>query len=529
VRDLGGELVYANRAALENLGFDSLDELRRSPTPEIMADYIVEDEHGRPLAHDDVPSVRLMRGERVEPVLMRVVNRTTGEERWSLLRATALRNRRGTLLGAMTVIEDMTAVKIAEIRTRVLADSGRLLTSSLDYQTTLRNVAEVAVPQLADYCGLDLLDGHGGLQRVAAVHRDPARRETADRLGALGRTELEPTHPGHRVLLTNISELFHEISDEDIASAARDEEHLGLLQSLGLRSLLMVPLRVPGRTIGLMTLGTDRFRRRLVHDDVELAEQLGRRIAVAVENARLHTKLTDVAETLQQSLLPDPVPDVPGWDVAALYRPAETELRIDVGGDFYEFFEHDGTWFAIIGDVAGKGVTAASMTTLMRHGARVASRAEPSPAAILARLDEALADQPGDAMASALCLRLFEDRLVLSSAGHPPAIIIAADGTLREVPAPGPLLGAFADSSWPEQEVPIAAGDLVVAYTDGVTDRRGSDGRFGIARLRGLLSAQPGSTPDQLLERLKRELDQFSSGVGSDDVAALALRLKPPE
>ena len=189
------------------------------------------------------------------------------------------------------------------------------------------------------------------------------------------------------------------------------------------------------------------------HEEAELAEQLGRRAAVAVENSRWHTKLASVAETLQLSLLPQRLPAIPGWEVASLYRPAETEMRIDVGGDFYEFFEHDGTWFAIIGDVTGKGVRAASTTALMRHGARVACRSEPQPGAILGLLDEALAQQPGDSLCTALCLCLHPDRVVMSSAGHPRGILVSADGELRDAPAPGPLLGAFPDGDWPEEEI----------------------------------------------------------------------------
>src|SRR6201999_3431948 len=133
------------------------------------------------------------------------------------------------------------------------------------------------------------------------------------------------------------------------------------------------------RTMGVLTMATDVSRRRLTEEDVALAEQLGRRAAVAVENSRLHTKLTGIAETLQTGLLPAELPTIPGWEIASLYRPAATEFRVDVGGDFYEIFEQDGAWVVIMGDVTGKGVTAASVTALMRHGARVAGRTEPDP------------------------------------------------------------------------------------------------------------------------------------------------------
>jgi PAS domain S-box-containing protein len=524
IRDPSGELVYANPAALAFLGFETLEQLRSRSTVSIMEDYVVEDEHGRPLEHADVPSVRMISGEPAEPVLMRSVHRGTGDLRWTLLKTTALLDQRGELLGATTVIEDVTAVKTAEIRTRVLADSGRLLASSLAYQQTLLNVAKIAVPLLADFCSVDLLNDRGQLERVAAAHHDPERRTLAEQLGSLRPASLDPEHPARRALATGAGALYENVSEAELAAAVRDEHHLRLMRQLAPRSLLIVPMRVPARAIGLMTLATDNSRRRLRRDDLELAEQLGRRAAVAVENSRLHAKLAVVAETLQQALLPAELPAVPGWELAALYKPTETELRIDVGGDFYELFEHDGRWFVILGDVAGKGVTAASVTALMRHGARVASGTEPSPAAILARLDEALAQQPGDVMATAICMCLHDDHVVMSSAGHPAAVIVAENGRLREAPGADPLLGAFQDSRRHEEEVPIGPREMLVLYTDGVIDAAGAQERFGVERLHRLLSAMCRSSPQTTLHHLDAELAAFSTQTGSDDVAVLALR-----
>ena len=528
IRDPEGQIVYANRTALTSMGFGSLEELRSRTTVSIMDEYIVEDEHGQPLSMQDVPSVRMMNGEPAPPLLMRTVNKATGVEFWRLLKTTAMRDERGGFLGAMTVIEDVTSVKTAEVHTRVLAESGRILASSLDYQQTLGNIAEVAVPSLADYCGVDLLDDRGRLERVAAAHRDPARQKLAAELRQLAPEQLDPSNPSRRVLSTGTSELFPEITDADLVAAARNEEHLALLRALEIRSLMIVPMRVPSHTIGLMTLATAESRRRLSAADVELAEQLGRRAAVAVENSRLHTKLAGVAETLQQSLLPDEVPEIPGWEAASLYRPAQAEQRIDVGGDFYEFFEHDGTWFAIVGDVTGKGVTAASMTALMRHGARVASRLEPHPSAILSRLDEALKLSSRRSLCTALCLSLHDGHVIISSAGHPPGLLVQRDGTVRQAPSPGPLLGAFEGAEWHEEAVSIAPGEVLVLYTDGVIESAGEVDRFGEQRLQALLAEQAGRAPAELLAHLDAALEAFRAGPERDDVAAVALRWLGP-
>lgn len=524
VRDADGNIVLANRVAIEQLGLESAEELRERPDVSILDRYWLDDEHGRRLSRDDEPGIRVLRGEHVEPLVARAVDRTSGQQRWVLVKTRALHDGDGELLGEMTVIEDITAVKTAEIRTTALAESGRILASSLDYEQTLRNVVEIAVPALADYCSIDLLGNRGVLRRVAAAHRDPERRQLAAELGSLRDVSLDPGHPVRRILSTGTSQLYRVVEDELIVAAAHDEHHVELLRKLEALSIVIVPLRVAARAIGVLTLATDVSGRRLDRDDLELAEQLGRRAAVAVDNSRLHTTLRDVAETLQQGLLPGPVPDIPGWEIATLYRPTETELRVDVGGDFYELIEHEGGWFVIVGDVTGKGVGAASVTALMRHGARVACRAEPSPAAILDRLDEALAQQPTRAMATAICLKLDGQRVTVSSAGHPPAIIVSTDGGLAEAPRAEPMLGAFRVPPRHEEELAVSPGDLLIAYTDGVIDARGRSDRFGIERLRRLLAKQAGLEPAAALDALAAELDAFASGPIDDDVAAVALR-----
>jgi PAS domain S-box-containing protein len=524
IRDRSGSIIYANRAALGSMGFATLEELQRRPSPEIMSDYIVEDERGEPLTIDDVPSVRLLREQPAEPLLMRTLHKQTGRTRWTLLKATALRDEHDQVIAALTLIEDVTAVKEAELQTRVLAESGRILASSLDYHQTLENVANLAVPALADWCAVDLISDGGEREHVTTAHRDPAKRALARQLRALESNRLDPASALARVAHTGVSELFEEITDDQLVASARSAQHLEMLRAIGFRSALLVPLRVPARTIGVMSLVTAESRRRLTNDDVELAEQLGRRAAVAVENARLHTTLAQVAATLQQSLLPAELPPVPGWDVAALYRPASSEQRIDVGGDFYEMFAADSGFFCVVGDVTGKGVAAAALTSLIRHGARFASRLEPQPAAILRRLDEALRERPATSLCTALCAHLNGQQLCVSSAGHPPAMIVNRNGVIRETPQTGPLLGAFNDSSWPEESITVRGEELVLLYTDGVVDAPGPHGRFGAERLRALLADSAGCSPQEMLDRLEAALDAFCAHQRYDDVVALALR-----
>jgi PAS domain S-box-containing protein len=525
VRDLSGQLVYANRPARTALGLSSVDDLRRRSLGAAVSDYLLHDERGELVTLDDFPSAKVLRGEPADPLLIHSVNQLTGDARWELLKASPLRNPDGETIAAVTMTENVTAVKTAEVHTRVLAESGRFLSASLDYQQTLHNVAQAAIPALVDWCMVELIDRDGHREQIVIAHRDPVQRELAVRMRQLEEATLRPEQAVHRVVTSGESVFFFDVTDEHLARVAQSQEQLEILRALQIRSMIVVPMRVPSRTIGAMSFFTSESRRRLSDVDVALAEQLARRAAVAVENSRLHTQLAEVAETLQNSLLPGELPDVPGWEIAALYRPAETEERIDVGGDFYEVFEAQGTSaLALIGDVTGHGVAAATMTSLMRHGARFASRLEPDPVAILRRLDEELRRRPGGAMCTALCAALRDGSLVMCSAGHPPALIVDRDGTVSEAPVPGPLLGAFPDSVWHQEHVPVSAGQLVLMYTDGVTETMGETDRFGAGRLRRLLSEHADASPAQLLAVLDEALAEFRGGEATDDVAALALR-----
>lgn len=519
--------MYANRAALEQLGFASLEALQSQPSSAIMDEYLVYDEHGRPLTMDDVPSVRVLRGEAVQPLLMHTIRHRTGASRWQLLKSVGLTDASGRVVAAVTVIEDLTAVKSAEVRMRILSEAGRVFASSLDLRQTLENVAQVAVPVLADWCVVDLIGANLQREEVAIAHRDAGRRHVVQRMRELEPDAIDPDSTIGKVFVSGEPALYFDVPDEHLFRVAAGTEHLGILRALGTRSALAVPMRVGTKTVGVMTCCTSESQRRLTETDLDLAAELASRAAIAVDNSRLHTTLSAVAETLQQSLLPSEPPPVLGWEVAALYRPAGAAQRIEVGGDFYEVLGESEGRLAVIGDVTGHGVTAATVTALLRHGARFAARFEPQPAAILRRLDEGLRQRPDLPLSTALCVRFGTGSLTFSSAGHPPALIVDARGTVREAPAPGPLLGAFADAEWEEEEVAIGPGDLVLLYTDGVTETAGSRDRFGTERLRRLLCDHAGTTPRELLDALERSLIAFGEGAPRDDVAALALTPAP--
>jgi PAS domain S-box-containing protein len=526
VRDREGRFVYANRTALATLGHPRPQSLAGAPLEAVLDRYIVRDEEGREVGASALPSIRVLQTEeRSQPVLLQVTDRETGEVGWRRLSSSPMRDSGGKMIAVVTVVEDMTAVKAAEVHTRILAESGRQLSASLDYEQTLQNVARAALPGLADWCLVELIED-SVRRHVVVEHMDAEMQRIAARVCAVD--PAAPTAPSalRRVLSAGESVLVREVSDEHLQRLTVSPKQLELYRRLKIRSALVVPMRVPGRIIGAMSFFTSSSGRRFSNDDLGVAEQLARRAAVAVENARLYTRLAEVADTLQNSLLPTPVPPVPGWEIGALYRPAPGATRIDVGGDFYEVFVTGGNAFAAIGDVTGHGVRAATITSLLRHGVRFASHLEPDPVAIIRRLDEELRRLEDGTMATALCAALHDHSVLLCSAGHPPALIVGADGTTSEAPRSGPLLGAFPDSSWHQQRVPVDDGMTVLLYTDGVTETigEGSGARFGVERLRGFVATQARRSPQALLDAMLEELERFRGGEPSDDIAALALR-----
>jgi PAS domain S-box-containing protein len=522
IRGLDNRIIYANQAALDRLGFESAEELREADPRALMGPYETSDESGREIRMEDLPSVRVLRGEEAEPLMMRFLDRTTGGEQWALLKATGLRNAAGELEAAVTIIEDVTAAKRSALRTEFLARASRVLVASLDYQQTLRNVASLAVPQIADWCAVDLFDEHGGREPVAVAHIDPSKLEMAERLRAFEPQELDPEQGLGRVRSTGESMLYTEIPDELLVQAAVDGEHLRLLRAVGMRSVLIVPMTVRARTIGALTMVSSESGRRFDRDDVELAEQTAEVAALAVENARLYSERTSVARTLQRSLLPQALPDVPGWEIAALYRPAGHES--EVGGDFYDFWQVAGDWMMLIGDVTGKGTVAASVTSLVRYTAWAASDFDPRPAQVLASVDGALKRRPERSVCSALCLRISGEQGTLASGGHPLLLRVGDDG-VGEVGSAGTLLGAFSKVNWPEAQLVMRPGETIVAITDGVTDALGEDDeRFGIGRVQEILAETQNEAPIVIRERLVGALERFQVGAQTDDTAIVIMR-----
>jgi len=478
-----GTLMYANEAAARMLGFDSPQQLLGTPVQEVVGRYETTNEDGSPLRMEQLPGRRVLAGEQPEPLIVRSIDRATGEEAWRVTKASGVLDRDGEVKLVVSVIEDITEVKRAEMTQRLLARAGELLASSLDYKRTLQQVAELAVPQLADWCTVSMPEGHGLIRAVAVAHVDPAKIAFARRIGERYPTRADAPSGAAEVIRSGVSQVVNEIPDEMIAAVAQDDEHRELLLSVGLRAGLTVPMPAAGRNIGALSLISAESGRRFSAADVELAEELARRAGTAVENARLYTERSHIARTLQTGLLPGRIPPTPGWRVATLYRPAGDENW--VGGDFYDVFAVRGGWMAIVGDVAGHGAEAAALTGLARNTLRTAAKLLDDPLAAIGTLNAELRPREQMSLCSMAAVLLREDgdraTAEMICAGHPLPLLLRR-GDAGPVGAFSPMLGAYDVDGWNRHSVELEPADVLVLYTDGVFDAVGANGRFGEAR-----------------------------------------------
>jgi GAF domain-containing protein len=519
VQDTDGRIVYANQAAARLLGLPDVHAVLTAPPGSLVDRFEIRDGDGDPVIAEDLPGYRVLRGESPPPLLTQSVYRESGELHWFLTKATALEDETGELL-AVNVIEDVTEEHESALRERFLAEAGQALASSLDYEETLQRVAQLAVPQLADWCWIELPDDRGRMHEVALAHADPARAEEGRAL----RKHFEPD-PNSRtgvvaVMRSGKPQLIPQISDELLVALARDAEQLEGLRALGPRSAVVVPMVTGGRPLGVMTFVFADSGRRYGERDVAFLQELAARAASATENARLYTERSEVAQTLQASLLPEELPEVPGWRLAAEYRPGQRGA--EVGGDFYDVFPVEDGHLVVLGDVTGKGVRAAALTSLVRYTARTAAVFDARPSAVLAQVHKALRQRPRLAPVTMVCGLLRGGELTLAIGGHP-LPLLKRNGRVERLGTTGMLLGALQEyEAATDVTVPLAPGDTLLLYTDGVTDLPGADDRFGEARLIATVDSAP-VEPDALLASVSAALDAFARGTTTDDRAMLVL------
>jgi len=528
VQGRDGRLTYVNDAAVRLLGYQDRAALLAAAPEELGAGFEMLDEDGAPLPPDRLPGRRALAGEEPEAVTVRYRERGTELTRWSRVKARPLRAPDGRVTHAINVIEDITDLKQVEETQRLLAEAGRVLTGSLDYQDTLQRVASLAVPALADWCMVDVARPHG-LERVAVAHADPARADVAAKLKGL-RIEPGASIGPSAVARTGRAELHLDVDADHYRRAALNPAHLEAMMQLGVRSNASVPMTVRGQRLGVMTLSTAESGRILGPEQVRVLEELGRRAAVAIDTARLHEQRSAIARTLQQSLLPPLLPEIPGVDAAALYRAAGEGN--EVGGDFYDVFGvGDEEWIAVIGDVCGKGAEAAAVTALARYTIRAAAVRRRSPAAILRWLNDSMCRQDlSGRFCTITCVHLDTSRRAIRATaacgGHPPALLRRAGGAVENLGAPGSLLGLVPDPHLEDKYTELYAGDALVLFTDGITEARAPQRVLEPEDLHRALAAIHADSAQRIVERLAALAMGKEGTPPRDDIAVLALRAR---
>ena len=265
-----------------------------------------------------------------------------------------------------------------------------------------------------------------------------------------------------------------EVDADFIAQGTSDDEHAGLVSELGFQSYMSVPLRTRARIVGTLSLiSTDRAR-RYGPEDVGTVMELAGRAALWIENARLYEDRDRTARVLQQSLLPLEIPAIPGsTSTRAIGRRGGNE----VGGDFYDVFEVlPGTWLAIMGDVCGRGPEAAAVMGIVRHAAWALGGLYDSPSRILEEIDRVMRPRVSASRFCTACVVRIEvgdgrTRLSIASAGHPLPVLVRPGRELDPVGTPGSMLGIIDDPLFTDVELDLGAGEALVLYTDGVSER----------------------------------------------------------
>ena len=293
---------------------------------------------------------------------------------------------------------------------------------------------------------------------------------------------------------------------------------------------MIVPLVCRERVIATLTLVSAESGRRYTKNDLRLAEDLAARAAFPIDNARLYEERTRIAQTLQESLLPPELPEIPGVELAARYH--SVAQTADVGGDFYDAFPAgERSWALALGDVSGKGVEAATVTSLARHTLRTATMATQRPSEVLSMLNAALLEQVEPDRFCTAVYALIEPRfgrvkVTAACGGHPIPYIVRSDGTLESIACEGTLLGVVADPQFRDVSVELDFGDKLVLYTDGLLDVRPSRGEFGVAELEQLFRTCSKRGVKSAAELIERSILELQEGRTRDDFAVMVVGVR---
>ncbi|ACY96454.1 MULTISPECIES: SpoIIE family protein phosphatase [Thermomonospora] len=426
------------------------------------------------------------------------------------------------------------AVATVVHRMDVLATASEMLLSEplFNEQVAIRRCARLLAAELADWVLIDVApdtaSGHAPeapeLRRQVVV--GPGGERAAELTHAL--EELDPL-PGtlpHSVFTGRQGALHPHVAELSMLGELPDGSPV--CGAISAATVVCVPIEDGQRCLGAITVTGSGEHGPFDLMDLGVLQRLGRYLGLVVRAARLYRHRSQVAASLQNSLLPKALPAIPGVEVDARYLTATRGGEI--GGDFYDVFETATGWGFVLGDVCGKGEEAAAVTAAARHGVRLLSRWKTEPAEVLSMVNAALLNEDRFVTAVLAGLEVLDSgiRLTLSTAGHPPAIVVRQDGMIRTTSGGGVPMGLFEDFEPAIESIELAAGDTVFLYSDGVVDACDMKReRFGHERLIETLAAAAGQPVREMLLAVERALMDFCDGDLGDDVSILALRVLP--
>ncbi len=515
-KDLDGIVTTWNPAAVRLYGYSAEEAIGRHVSFIVPADR--KDEEKTILD-------RVKRGERLDTYETERL-RSDGARISVSLTVSPIRSPMRGLIGASVVARDITG----EVRRRraqeFLVAASRLLDTSLDPEETARTIVNTAVPELAELCLIDFRrpDGWYGDSTVGG-----ANPEMAARLERIRRERpLDPSgeHPVAQVLRLNQPMIWRDLKAPDVVDkVSQSPEHLQLMQDAGYNSAAVVPLIARGRTLGAISFLHAHGDLRYDPSDLEFLSELGERAALALDNARLYRERDRVAKNLQRGLRPPRPAEVPGLDVSVIFEAAGE--GIEVGGDLYDVLPcEDGCWL-LVGDVAGKGSTAAGVSVAVRHSVRGLTREIDEPDEVLRRVNELLlSGETLNDFATAMLARLqrVDERwqVTLASAGHPPAVLTGDDGP--RLLGGGSVLGAWQEANVQTHERQLGSGDTLALCTDGWLEAGPVSSHQGADAFAEMTQSLAGLELDELTERLRADAVGRSSGTLRDDLVVLAVR-----
>lgn len=515
-KDLDGIVTTWNPAATRLYGYTAEEAIGRHIS------FLVPPDHKD---EEMVILERIKRGERLETYETERI-RADGARIAVSLTVSPIRSPMRGLIGASVVARDITAEMRRRRAQEFLVAASRLLDTSLDPMETARTIVSTAVPELAELCLIDFRrpDGWYGDSVVAG-----ANPEMAARLEQIRReSPLDPggEHPVAQVLRLNQPMVWRDLKAPEVAAkVSQNAAHAQLMHDAGYNSAAVVPLVARGRTIGALSFLHAFSNLRYDPDDLEFLAELGERAALALDNARLYRERDRVAKSLQRGLRPPRPADVEGLDISVVFEAAGE--GIEVGGDLYDVLPtEDGCWL-LIGDVAGKGSTAAGVSVAVRHAVRGLTREIAEPEEVLRRVNELLlSGETLNDFATAMLARLHRDacdwRVVLASAGHPPAVL--SDGDDATLLGGGSVLGAWAQANVKRHERTIGPDETLVLCTDGWLEAGPVSSHQQPESFAEMAQSLAGLGLDEMTDRLRADAVGRSAGTLRDDLVLLAIR-----